>query len=178
MAYGDRAQPLGITRIERAGIERIDELEPLWRALREHHAVVGATVAPVRAADDSWLRRRADYVRWLSDGSGTLLIAEDGAALGYAMLRVFDGPPTWAIGDQIAEVETLSVLPSARGRGIGHALIAVARDVAVSKNAATLSVAFVHTNSNAKRFYEREGFRPFYLSMLVPLDVSSLNERR
>jgi GNAT superfamily N-acetyltransferase len=171
MAHIDSTQPLGSMRIERAGIERINELEPLWRALREHHAVVGATVAPVRAADDSWSRRRADYVRWLSDGSGTLLIAKDGAALGYAMVRVFDGPPTWAIGDQIAEVETLSVLPSARGSGIGHALISVARDVALSKGATALTVAFVHTNSDAQGFYEREGFRPFYLSMLVPLEV-------
>ena len=156
----------------KAGADRLDDIEPLWHALRDHHAAVASTVAPVRSAAESWTRRRAEYVKWMRDSSATLLLAERGVPLGYLMLRIAHGPPTWAIGDRIAEVETLSVLPTARDRGVGKLLMAAARREARERGAATLSVALVHTNDAAKRFYEREGFRPFYLSMLAPLTSS------
>ena len=47
-----------------------------------------------------------------------------------------------------------------------------ARDEARRHDARALSVAMVHTNVDAGRFYEREGFRPFYVSMLAPLPAS------
>jgi len=157
-------------RIVKAGLDRLDDVEPLWHALRDHHAAFAATVAPVRPAEESWTRRRAEYVRWLSDSSATLLLAEDVAPLGYLMLHIAHGPSTWAIGDLIAEVETLSVVPAARERGVGKLLMAAARGEARERGAAALQVALVHANDGARRFYEREGFRAFYLSMLAPLE--------
>ena len=75
-------------------------------------------------------------------------------------------PDTWRTGDRVAEIETLSVAPHARGEGIGSALLdridaeleaAGVRDVMVG--------AFV-TNTDAIRLYERRGFRPAWLYML------------
>ena len=103
-------------RIERGGLERLDDIEPLWRALRDHHAAIAPAVAPVRSAEASWSQRRGEYFTWLSGAGATLFIADADRALGYLMMRVHDGPPTWEIGERIAEVETLSVLPTARGR--------------------------------------------------------------
>ena len=42
----------------------------------------------VRADDESWGRRRAQYERWLADeGSFALLARRDGRAIGYAFVR-------------------------------------------------------------------------------------------
>jgi ribosomal protein S18 acetylase RimI-like enzyme len=158
-----------LVRIGRAGPERLDDVEPLWRALREHHTSIASNVAPIRSAEESWKRRRAEYVTWLSASDATLLLAEDAVPIGYLMLRMTAGPSTWAIGDRIAEIETLSILPSARSRGVGKSLMAAAREEARERGATTLSVALIHTNVDARRFYEREGFNPFYVSMLAPL---------
>lgn len=35
--------------IVRAGAERVEDLEPLWRALQEHHAELAPTLAGARA---------------------------------------------------------------------------------------------------------------------------------
>jgi hypothetical protein len=46
--------------ISAGGIDRLDELRPLWLALHEHHRRVGAL--PVVADDEvSWRRRRERY---------------------------------------------------------------------------------------------------------------------
>lgn len=142
-------------RIVRAGLDRLDDVEPLWHALSEHHAAFAASVAPVRSPEESWTRRRREYVAWLSDSSATLFMAEDVAPLGYLMLRIAHGPPTWDIGDRVAEVETLSVVAAARDRGVGTLLMAAARREARERGAAMLSVALVHSNDGARRFYER-----------------------
>lgn len=156
-------------RIVKAGFDRLDDIEPLWRALRDHHVAVASTVAPVRSPQESWKRRRAEYVGWLADSSAVLFLAEQLVPIGYLMLRITHGPTTWAVGDRIAEVETWSVLASARDRGVGKLLMAAARREARERGAGALSVALVHTNDGAKRFYEREGFRPFYMTMLSRL---------
>ncbi|MBC5825066.1 MAG: GNAT family N-acetyltransferase [Candidatus Eremiobacteraeota bacterium] len=156
-------------RIVRAGLERLDDVEPLWRALRDHHADIAATLVPVRSAEESWRRRRAEYTEWLSDSSATILFAEEDAPVGYLMLHMMPGPPSWAIGDRIAEVETLSILPAARDHGVGKLLMAAARREARERGATTLSVALLHTNEGARRFYEREGFHSFYLTMLASI---------
>ena len=153
--------------IVRATLSRLDEVEPLWLALHAHHAVVGAPVAPVRPPAESGSRRRAQCAEWLTSGTAVLLLAEEEQPVGYLVLRVEDGPPTWAVGDRVAEIETLSVLPQARSRGVGKALMAAAREAAREMRATNLSVGLVHTNEAARRFYEREGFRPFYLSLLA-----------
>ncbi len=154
----------------RAGPERIDELEPLWHALFSHHAEVGREVAPVRTAQTSWRRRRPLYERWLAGDDAVLLIAErEGRAVGYAMVTVGAAPATWDLGERVVEVETLAVLPEERGAGVGHELIAEAERAARERGADALAVGLVHTNEGARRFYEREGFGPFYVEMFRDL---------
>jgi ribosomal protein S18 acetylase RimI-like enzyme len=156
--------------IVRAGIDRIGELEPVWRSLYEHHAEVGEEVAPVRPLHETWRRRRREYQRWLTTDEASLLLADRGGrAIGYAMLRLNPGPVTWDIGEQLVEVETLAVIPEERGSGIGRALLEEAARVARELGAEALDVGLVHTNEGAQRFYEREGFRPFYLTMVKDL---------
>jgi GNAT superfamily N-acetyltransferase len=91
--------------------------------------------------------------------------------VGYAMLTAGAGAATWDLGNTVAELETLSVLAEERGSGVGAALMEAGRRWAVEHGARTMAVGLAHTNVGAKRFYEREGFTPFYLDMV--LDLSS-----
>ncbi len=156
-----------IRRGDRGDVERI---APLWRALRDHHATLPAMTS-VRSFEDSWSIRRARYEEWLAGGDHTLLLAErDGEAVGYAMVSVSEGgPATWDVGDRSAEVETLSVAEPERGTGVGRALMDAAADVARESGAGTMFVGVAHTNDGALRFYEREGYRPFYSQLHKPL---------
>jgi GNAT superfamily N-acetyltransferase len=158
-------------RIVEGGPERIGDLEPLWRALYEHHRGIAEGVAGVRPFEDSWRQRRGQYQGWLEGNpDAVLLIGErDGRAVGYAMLTVGAGAATWDLGDTVAEIETLSVLAEERGSSVGAALMEAGRRWATERGARTILVGLAHTNVGAKRFYEREGFTPFYLDMVLDL---------
>jgi GNAT superfamily N-acetyltransferase len=158
-------------RVVEAGPERIPEVEPLWRALYEHHRGIAEGVAGVRPFEDTWRQRRGQYQGWLAgDGEAALLLAERGdRVVGYAMLTAGPGAATWDLGEVVAEVETLSVLPEERGGGVGAALMRASRRWALEHGAATLAVGLAHTNDGGRRFYEREGFTPFYLEMVLDL---------
>jgi ribosomal protein S18 acetylase RimI-like enzyme len=150
-------------RIDAAGPERLNELEPLWAAMHAAHAAMAESVAPVRPLAESWTRRQAEYTEWLRSGDARLLIAErSGRAVGYLMLRFMGGASTWDIGERVAEIESLSVLASERGQGVGAALVSAARELGAER----LLVSVVHANAGALRFYEREGFKPFYVQLL------------
>ena len=157
--------------IVEGGSDRIGDLERLWRALYEHHRGIAEGVSGVRPFEDSWRQRRGQYRGWLEgDTDAVLLVAErDGRAVGYAMLTAGPGAATWDLGDRVAEIETLSVLPDERGSGVGAALMEASRRWALERGVRTIAVGLAHTNVGAKRFYEREGFTPFYLDMVLDL---------
>jgi len=147
----------------RAGRERVDELEDLWAAMHQHHAGL-PDLPPTRPVTESWRRRKEQYVQWLAKEGAHLLIAEvNGRPIGYAIVRLEPGPPTWDIGECVAELESLSVAADARGDGVGTKLLASARALAQEAGAARLLVSVAHSNAAAIRFYQREGFEPFYV---------------
>ena len=152
--------------IRRGTRDDVDRLEALWRALREHHATLPAMPA-VRSIEDSWAHRRGEYLAWLSGERHILLLAERaGQPIGYAVVSIGGGAATWDIGEPTAEIETLSVLESERGKGVGHALTRAAVEAASEAGAGAVLVGVAHSNEDAIRFYEREGFEPFYVSLI------------
>lgn len=153
-------------QIEQAGVERLDEVLPLWAALEDHHATL-EDMPPVRTLEESWRRRRRQYERWVGGGSARLFLAvRDGRAVGYLMLRFGDGANTWELGDRSAEVETLAVLAEERSGGVGRGLMDAAVASAEAEGVTAIGVGVAHTNADAIRFYERHGFRPFYVELL------------
>jgi GNAT superfamily N-acetyltransferase len=157
-------------RIVEAGPERIPELQPLWLALYEHHRGIAGGVAGVRPFEETWRQRQGQYRGWLSGDDAVLLIAErPGRAVGYAVLTAGPGAATWDLGERVVEIETLAVLADDRGTGVGAALIEAGRRWALERGARTVAVGLAHTNDGARRFYEREGFTPFYVEMVLDL---------
>jgi GNAT superfamily N-acetyltransferase len=152
--------------IVRGSAELIDELRPLWIALTRHHADVAPQLGPVRGEDDSWRRRRAQYQRWLAEDPRNffLLARRDRRAIGYAFGLLADSSsPTWEGDDlQVLDVETLSVLPEARGAGVGQRLLQGMRDEVAARGYDRLTLTVVSANRDALRFYEREGFAPAF----------------
>jgi ribosomal protein S18 acetylase RimI-like enzyme len=154
--------------ISRAGVDVLDRLEPLWLELHHHHqAVAGAALQPYVDDAHSWAARRAMYARFLGEPHGSfLLIALRGAALiGYAMVAVSPVEETWIddtwrTGPLIAEIETMSVAPGERGRGIGGALLDAIDAELERAGIADVVVGAFAANTDALRLYERRGFRP------------------
>jgi ribosomal protein S18 acetylase RimI-like enzyme len=158
--------------ISRAGAEALDRLRPLWLALHHHHqAVGGERLGPYVDDDASWTARRALYEEFLAGGGFALLAERAGALVAYAMVAIKTSTETelddtWQSGERVAEIETLVVLPEARGEGVGSALLdAIDAELAGMGIADVLIAAFV-TNTEAIRLYERRGFRPASLYMI------------
>jgi ribosomal protein S18 acetylase RimI-like enzyme len=136
-----------------------------------HHREVVAGAFPVRGEEGAWQLRRAEYVDWLSSGDGTMLAAAPagdpgGALLGYAVLLSHSSGATWDLGDRVGEIESLAVLPGARGVGVGTALLDAARERFRARGCEWWSVAVVEANEGAVELYERSGMGRYYRHLL------------
>jgi ribosomal protein S18 acetylase RimI-like enzyme len=155
-------------RIVEAGPERLDAVEPLWQALAAHHGAMTPAGLPVRPPEEGWPMRRERYRRALDDGA-VLFLAEDGDdVVGYAFARPGTAPETLAI-ERPLEVETVAVLPAARGRGIGTALMDAVDAWARERGIEHLMISVRTANDGARRLYERRGFRAVYETMYATL---------
>jgi len=50
----------------------LDDLEPLWLSMLDHHVEIGAAGLPVVSRDLSWSRRRSFYAGLLSEPEATI----------------------------------------------------------------------------------------------------------
>jgi ribosomal protein S18 acetylase RimI-like enzyme len=153
--------PSAAHTIEDLTPDDVEELEPLWNALREHHAAAAPEFGEPRSRGDSWRVRRGQYAGWLSEEGSFCLIAREaeGRAVGYALVRITGPEPIWP-GDRTAELETLSVLPGARSAGVGGALLNAARARLADASLEYLSIKVLAANADGLRFYQRHGFEP------------------
>ena len=159
----EESAPSGVS-IRGEGIEALDELRPLWLALHHHHQASAPGLAPYVDDDESWGIRRASYERWLSLPESFLLVARvEGAPIGYAMVRVDatgdDWADTWALGDRLAELETLVVTPEHRGGGLGTALLDRVERRLEELGVRDILIGIVASNDGARRLYERRGYK-------------------
>jgi GNAT superfamily N-acetyltransferase len=143
-------------------VAELDALEPLWNALQEHHSRITPELAagtPRRTAAEAWERRRAKYERWLAQPDSFYVVAGRATEpLGYAFVTVGPGYASWATGERLAELETLSVLPTARGAGVGAALLDAVWEHLAGLGVEDMAITTTTTNVDSHRFYERHGF--------------------
>jgi ribosomal protein S18 acetylase RimI-like enzyme len=155
-----------LIEIRREGANCIPELRPLWLALRDHHHAVAPELGAVRDDEDSWGRRRAHHERALAGAGAFALVArEEGRAVGYALVTLRGASASWREPSAYGELETLSVLPEARGRGIGRALVKHAYAELAERGIDTMTVRVVEANALARGFYERMGFAPWVVEL-------------
>ncbi|MEJ7784122.1 MAG: GNAT family N-acetyltransferase [Solirubrobacteraceae bacterium] len=156
-----------MTSITRHGAEVIGELRPFWLAMVAHHAVVAPEMGPVRDDEDTWSRRREHYERQLARPHAFVLLARvGGRAVGYALVTIEEASPTWSDPDGWAEIDSLALLPEARGQGIGEQMIERVQTEVGDRELRLFAMA---GNADALRFYERQGFRTAIVVMRRPL---------
>lgn len=148
--------------VVRGNADHVDELRGLWLALHHHERRVAPELPLVSDDERSWRARRKLYVRWLDQDQGFLVLARNGSGLvGYAFVRVEEGPDdTFSLGEQYAELYSLSVAPECRGQGIGTLLLDSVDAELKARGISDLVVAVMLGNSDAQRLYERRGLRP------------------
>jgi ribosomal protein S18 acetylase RimI-like enzyme len=166
-AVNRRAADLGVT-LHQGRDELVDELEPLWLSMFDHHLSTGAAGLPVIGRSESWARRRALYGQLLRSDDTFIVVARRGsAAVGYAFAHVHIGPDdTWDTGDRIGEVESLAVLPLERGGGLGTLLLDCAEAILDHLGARDVMIGVLAGNDDAQRFYERRGMTPAIVKLL------------
>lgn len=152
-----------------AGVERLDDLRPLWEALHDHHLEVAPellSLGSARSAEDSWRVRRAHYLSLFQEPSTFALIAESRSMpIGYALVHVRGPEESWQTGP-VAELETLALLPEHRGRGIGSELVEAVFQRLRWMGVRQWSVGVIGANREALRFYERFELLPFMTSLI------------
>jgi ribosomal protein S18 acetylase RimI-like enzyme len=155
--------------IEPGGVADIDDLEPLWVAVHHQHQRAMPELRPYVDDATTWRERRALYAELFVDRDPVLLLARQdeqlvGYALGYTMPASGTWlADTWATGELIAEVESLSVLPAYRDHGLGSRLLEELHARLREQGATDLILGALAGNADAIRFYERHGYRPTWL---------------
>jgi ribosomal protein S18 acetylase RimI-like enzyme len=150
-------------------------LEPLWVSVHHRHAEAMPELAPYVSDAQTWAVRGALYAELLAKPDTVLLLAEvDAELIGYGLAHVMAVgdtwlPDTWATGARIGEIESLSVLPEYRGRGVGTRLLDALEHELDNDGVRDLVLGVLPGNAAAIRLYERRGYRPtwMYLSRLA-----------
>jgi ribosomal protein S18 acetylase RimI-like enzyme len=141
-------------------------LEPLWVSVHHRHVESMPELAPYVEDGETWAVRGALYAELLAKPDTILLLATDGdAAVGYGLAHVLAATDTWIAdtwrtGGRIGEIESLAVLPSYRGQGIGTRLLEGLESELASIGIRDLILGVLAGNEDAIRLYRRRGYRP------------------
>ncbi len=142
------------------------ELAALWAELDGLHASLQPRY--FRRAE----RPAAALREALADPHRAILVAaEGGALLGAVDVRIFDTPShPLMIPRKRAFVDDLVVLPAARRRGLGRALMEAARRWADERGADELVLTVWAGNHAAERFYRSLGYQALSTVLSLPLE--------
>jgi GNAT superfamily N-acetyltransferase len=152
-------------RIVLGGLDRVDELRPLWLQLHHHHQRV-SRVQPFVDDETSWERRRRGYVDILEAGGFALIAEDDDGMAAYAMVLIHKGgDDSWAVGERWGEVWTLVVDEGRRGSGIGTALLDAVDAQLAGRGIHDLMIGVMEGNDGARRLYERRGLVPGWMQL-------------
>lgn len=133
-------------RVRRAGLSDLDEAARLFQG---YLAFYEKNVPAASSRDFIEARLR-------NGDSRIFLASVDGLPGGFMQLypsfASLSLAPSWILND-------LFVDPSARGRGVGEALMEAARSLAVNTGAVEIFLQTAKDNDTARRLYERLGYQ-------------------
>jgi len=140
------------------GVERLDDIRPMWEALNRLHAQVTPHF-------------RRDFVCYEFDDRKAYLLSK--ASMGEVCIflirlrGVFVGYCVASLRhDQHGEIESIYVEEAYRGMRLGDMLMRTALDWMDENGAITKSINVVFGNENAFSFYAKYGFYPRSTTLL------------
>jgi ribosomal protein S18 acetylase RimI-like enzyme len=162
--------------IVRVPAERLDELEPLWSALYEHHHSLTPHLASrARPLSDAWRDHVALERQWLVEEPGSFVLGAEinGRLVGYAFVRIVAEKlaVSWTISNPYADLTVLSVLPELRGRGIGAMLMDATNAELQRQGIRDVAITVITTNTDAERLYKRRGAVSYTTVLLQQVPV-------
>ncbi|GAB97064.1 ribosomal protein S18 acetylase RimI-like enzyme [Kineosphaera limosa] len=156
-------------RIERAHARDLTKVKRLWKAMIGDYQQLSDGLWEVREPGEAWARRHQQYLDWINDAGGVVFLALDTDTeeiIGYAALHFVLSGATFDLGESYGEIETLAVLPTERGRGVGAALINACRRELDRREVEYMALETLASNTGALRLYERAGFQPFMVRLV------------
>jgi len=138
----------GIT-IRDGGAELLDEIEPLWKVLRSHHAGLSVEWRESLLVAD-FADRRAKLIDKGSRGLRVFLAMSERETIGYCVCTI--------AGNHQGEIDSIFVADEYRHHGMGKVLMAHAMDWLKALGAAPIVVDVLAGNEEALRFYEQFDF--------------------
>jgi ribosomal protein S18 acetylase RimI-like enzyme len=140
--------------IRKATKKDLDTIRDLWQALEDE-------IGGPRWVRETWQEERVDVERRLEDAA-IFLAEDDGKPVGYLGLDFRD--------PQIAEVQSVYVVPAARRQGVSSTLLAAASAMSREHGYDHIHLDVLTTNHGALATYERLGFAEYQRRLSVPLD--------
>jgi len=159
----------GPWQLRTGSADDLDVVEPLWVAVHHQHTDSMPELSPYVSDGETWQARRILYEELLAKPDTLLLIASsEERVIGYGLAHVMAAvdtwvADTWATGERIGEIESLSVLPEFRGSGLGTELLTRLEEHLRASGVDDLVLGVLPGNRDALRLYERLGYRPTWL---------------
>jgi ribosomal protein S18 acetylase RimI-like enzyme len=147
--------------------DRLDDLQPVWRALYEHHTALSPHLRDREVPfEQAWESRREIERQWFTAEPESFVLAarDTDRYVGYAFVRVRPGAgfaASWTASDPLAELAILVVLPEMRGQGVGSMLLDEVEARLCELGIEDMLIGVITTNTDAMRLYERRGAVPF-----------------
>jgi ribosomal protein S18 acetylase RimI-like enzyme len=145
---------------ESATLADLDRLVELWVELASDQHAYDSHLA---AEPNRTPAREALASRVVTGG---VRVVRDGDIVGFVMFGLEHGSYEQTVTRGV--VHNLFVVPGARGRGIGSALLATAESALADEGADVVALEAMAENEDARRFYERNGYRPHRVELEKP----------
>ncbi len=171
VCHASRVRDFEITELP---VGRMDELQPVWRSLYEHHLALTPHLGDrAQPFDVAWQARQRMEAEWRAQGQEMFVLAAKAEAetgyVGYALVRIRSGSDfaaSWSASERLAELVILAVLPQWRGRGVGSALLDTVEAHLRGMSVQDMVISVVTTNEDAMRLYRRRGAEPFVTELI------------
>lgn len=161
-------------RIDRAHVRDITKVKPLWKQMVSDYSDISGGEWQVLTPAEAWQLRMQEYLSWINDATGMILLAtvtgpegptNEPEVVGYAALRLVAPDSTFDLGETRGELESLVVLPTHRNQGIGSALLAACRKELARREISYWAMATLTGNEAGISLARKAGFSPFLLRL-------------
>ncbi len=152
--------------IRRATKNDLEEIIILWKDFMDYHMEI----------DPFWTRSEKGHTlaydffgKNLNENNFLILVAtKDNRIIGYQISQILEHLPVLK-KRRYCLINDIAISEGFRGKGIGTKMFKQARDWAIRKGVDRIELQVASGNSNAIRFYEKLGMKPYSYHMYLDL---------